>query len=692
VKFQPIRSAANALVAGTLLTVPLSIATSTPSTSGLPLYQFVDSGAGPLPWNAVSFESSIDGASMLGGPHAASENGENALAFRASNADVALFVQNASGTTQYSDLSSEVATPLAGSDPIPFFDPTGAVDVLYVSSSGHLILLSPNYSVAARRHVTARIAAAPPYTSTDLTTLSGVTTTSGLASVNVAGESGLVVVRDSANDIEAISLGWRLNQSVPTIKGSAVNVSNLTNAGAFQSDPVSLNTPFPSFVAIAANGALDLFTNAGASPDAWSVQNVSLATIAPALTGPIAVQTTSTNVYIAALNTGGDAELFSAALSTISANIKSARASPTTTTTLSSSPWSLLNVTNATANAPPLAGQIFLDVTNSQVAIAGQAANWGDLFVMTSSFPVSSWSATNVSVTATNAARTIGPVVAGVNEGPDLVLFAAGVNSPPPEGVGVYAIPSSDWSAAISNGWPILSGTGGLGTQASPWVGFTSATAVATSPDFLLGQAIYNSHKRVTWLSFWTVSGPLAGQPQTTTNYYSHGFAAGAWVATQIDQYRGLGVGLKPDWVIFDPEGYPNNSSNLVAPPGASGATLALYATYWTAMLQGWSQGIASVDPSLNAGLYANQSEYRNYNLAAQPLPVFEAVAFGGSGPTTISGASGSNIRGYIAFSAVCTPTSTLASEMSTLLNPPWSGQFNTLQFNASTYCPPAST
>jgi hypothetical protein len=29
---------------------------------------------------------------------------------------------------------------------------------------------------------------------------------------------------------------------------------------------------------------------------------------------------------------------------------------------------------------------------------------------------------------------------------------------------------------------------------------------------------------------------------------------------------------------------------------------------------------------------------------------------------------------------------------MSTLLNPPWSGQFNTLQFNASTYCPPAST
>jgi hypothetical protein len=686
------RSAANALVAGTLLTVPLSITTASPNTSGLPLFQFVDSGSGALPWNAVSFETSIDGASMLGGPHAASENGENALAFRASNSDVALFVQSVSGATQYSDLSSEVSTPPAASDPVPFFDPTGAVDVLYVSSTGHLILLSANYNVTARRHVAARIVAPSPYTSTDLTALSGVTAASGLASVNVSGESGVVVVRNASSDVEAISLGWRSNRSVPAIVGAAVNVSNLTNAGTSLSDPVALNTSFPSFVAVSSTGALDLFTTTSSSPNAWTVQNLSLATLAPELTGPVAVQTTGSNVYIAALNTSGDVELFSASLSTVGANARTARASPTTTTTFSTSPWSLLNVTNATANAPPLAGQISLDVTGTQIAIAGQAANWGDLFVLTSTVPSSTWSATNVSVTATNAARPIGPVVAGVNEGTELVLFAAGVNSPPPEGVGVYAIPSKDWSAAITSGWPILSGTGGLGTQASPWVGYTSATSVATSPDFLLGQSIYNSHKRVTWLSFWTVSGPLAGEAQTTTNYYNHGFAAGAWVATQIDQYRGLGVGLRPDWVIFDPEGYPNNSSGLVAPPGASQATMAIYATYWTAMLQGWAQGITSVDPSLNAGLYANQSEYRNYNLAAQPLPIFEAVAFSGNGPTSITGASGSNIRGYIAFSAVCNPTSTLATEISTLKNPPWSGQFNTLQFSSSTYCPPAPT
>jgi hypothetical protein len=332
-----------------------------------------------------------------------------------------------------------------------------------------------------------------------------------------------------------------------------------------------------------------------------------------------------------------------------------------------------------------------VSVTPSSTSIDGQAANWGDLFSLTSAPESSTWSVTDVSATGGSSARTVADAVTGIQVGSTLTLYAAGVNSPPPQGVGVYAIPSSKWGQAITDGWPIVSETGGLGTQSSPWVGFTSTTSVANSPDFLMGQSIYNSHKRVTWLSFWTVSGPLKGQPQTTSNYYNHGFAAGAWVATQIDQYRSLGVGLKPDWVIFDPEGYPDNHSGLDAPAGSSSATLAKYATYWSAMLKGWVSGMASVDPSLNAGVYASQSEYRNYNLVTLSMPVFVAVAFGNGGPTPIGGATGSNIRGYISFAAACTPTSTLAAEESTLLNPPWSGQFNTLQFNAGVYCAPTA-
>ena len=128
-------------------------------------------------------------------------------------------------------------------------------------------------------------------------------------------------------------------------------------------------------------------------------------------------------------------------------------------------------------------------------------------------------------------------------------------------------------------------------------------------------------------------------------------------MATQIASYRSLGVGLTPDWVIFDPEGYPDNHSGLDAPGGASNATLATYATYWSAILKGWQTGIDSVDPSLNAAVYASQSEYRNYQLSSLSMPVFIALAFGGGGPVPVEGATGSNVRGFITFDAVCTPT-----------------------------------
>jgi hypothetical protein len=431
-------------------------------------------------------------------------------------------------------------------------------------------------------------------------------------------------------------------------------------------------------------GDLLVYTNTGATLSSWSVLDVSTLTLAPKVAGTLAMAYDASAVDVAALTSDGDVELFSSPLT--------ASPTPQGAKVVSEPVWSALNVTGVASGAPPLSGSLFVSATPTQISVDGQAANWGDLFSFTNTPGSATWSATDVSATGGSAARTVGGAVTGVQVGSTLTLYAAGVNSPPPQGVGVYAIPSSKWGQAISDGWPIVSETGGLGTESSPWVGFTSAaTSVANSPDFLMGQSIYNSHKRVTWLSFWTVSGPLKGQAQTTTTYYNHGFAAGAWVATQIDQYRSLGVGLKPDWVIFDPEGYPDNHSGLDAPGGSSNATLAKYATYWSSMLKGWASGIASVDPTLNAGVYASQSEYRDYDLVTQSMPVFVAVAFGNGGPTPIGGATGSNIRGYISFSAACTPTSTLASEEATLLNPPWSGQFNTLQFNAGVYCAPAA-
>jgi hypothetical protein len=647
---------------------------------------------------------------MLGGPHAAGNAAGGVLAYRTTASHIALYTQPVAGPSTWADLSPQINAPAPAADPIPFFDPSGVPDVVYIDGTGHLILLSANDPVTTLWHNQRRNVAWRPLVGTDLSALTGVTFANGLPSIQVNGQNGVIAARTLANTIEVISLTWDPGQPVPYLSGAAVNVSTLTSTGTATSDPVVLATPNPSVVTTSISGDLELYTNnmtsgtttttttpttttvpsssttttAPAKP-AWVAQDLTRATSSPKVGGALATGATSSAIYVAAISASGNVELLSTPLSTFVSGALSAHA-----TLPVPSPWTALNVTALATGAPPLGGALFLDATSTQLTVAGQASTWGDLFALSNTGPNATWVATDVSVTAGNAAKTVGSVVTGFHLGTTLDLFAAGIDSPPLQGVGVYAIPFAKWSQAITDGWPIISETGGMGTTAAPWVGFTSAKSVATSPDFLMGQNIYNSKKRVTWLSFWTVSGPQKSEVQQASTYFNHGFASGAWVATQIDQYRGLNVGLKPDWVIFDPEGFPDNHSGLDAPAGSSSATIAQYATYWTAMLQGWVQGIASVDPSLNAGVYASQSEYRNYSLASQPLPVFVALSFSSGGPVPVAGASGSNIRGFIAFSAVCAPVTSLKAEESTLMNPPWAGQFNTLQFNASVYCPPA--
>jgi hypothetical protein len=723
--------------------------------TGQRLFQFTNSGSGPLPWNAASLAGSIHGTTMLGAAHGVSGANGGVIAYRTNSDHIATFNEGgASGTTAgttTTSISSPVTTsptanqaksgwfdyspnnnvPNPAADPIPFFDPSGNLDLLYVDVSGHLILLTPNAPITPLWSHLHQGAAWRAFVPTDLSALTHTIAANGLASVHLSGPNGTVAFRTAQNSVEVLTLTWESGQPIPYLNGtpstllSSLRPTNPTPSPtsstttttvrpttttttsstsststttttvrptttttspsapvAFASDPVVLPGVLPSFAVLTNRGDLDVFTNTGGATNSWSTLDVTTLSGAPALTGTLTVGFNATTQYLAARTSLGSIEMFASPV--VNAAFGGAFTTPPTPA------WSTVNVTSVASGAPPLGGAIFLNATSSQISIAGQAANWGDLFVLTSFIGSSAWTATDVSVTAGSAARTIGSTVTGTQVGPTLTLFAAGVNSPPPQGVGVYAIPSSKWGQAITDGWPIVSETGGLGTQSAPWVGFTSTSNVANSPDYLMGQSIYNSHKRVTWLSFWTVSGPMKSEPRNATTYYSHGFAAGVWVATQIDQYRGLGVGLKPDWVIFDPEGYPDNHSGLDAPGGSSKAVISQYASYWTQMLSGWAAGITSVDPSLNAGVYASQSEYRNYGLVTSALPVFVALAFGSGGPIPVPGASGSNIRGFITFNATCSPSSSLKAQENTLLNPPWAGQFNTLQFNAGVYCPPA--
>ncbi len=79
--------------------------------------------------------------------------------------------------------------PAPSADPIPFFDPVGNVDLLYVDDVAHVILLSQNDPVTALwRHVHGQ-SAWRPYVATDLSALSGVSAANGLASILVNGLS-----------------------------------------------------------------------------------------------------------------------------------------------------------------------------------------------------------------------------------------------------------------------------------------------------------------------------------------------------------------------------------------------------------------------------------------------------------------------------------------------------------------------
>ena len=274
--------------------------------------------------------------------------------------------------------------------------------------------------------------------------------------------------------------------------------------------------------------------------------------------------------------------------------------------------------------APEIAGTPSVSVSGNQVAIAGVALLWGDLFEWSATSPKGSFAATNVSRSGAGTTRTVAGTPAAVFVDGQLSLFAAAVSVPAPEGTGVYSVPYAKWSQAITDGWPILGVTGGLGAQCPPWTTLPSAPG-AVQPDEQVGDVIQASHLRETWLSFWTVSGPGTAPsgcpkekgPITARTYYLHGYLAGRFVATQIDGYKQDGLTIKPDWVLFDPEGYPDNNSGLLGPTRPAAALSASVAN-WYAILNGWRAGMAAVDTSLKAGLYANQYEYMTVQ-AVQP-------------------------------------------------------------------------
>lgn len=658
---------------------------SATTLTGPPLMAFATSGATPIAWSAASYESVLNNVTVSGAPSVLAGQGLQALGARTATGDLVLYKREASGATSLVDLTTSLPSPAPSASPVVFFDPWNNVDVAYIATNGSLVVLAPTTALQPHlRHRADRLRSrlASAYDVITVVPTPATSFAAGTPSVSVLGTSATIVATSATHDIVATTVNWTSSNQAPTTS-TPLDVTAASQTATIQGEPTMLpsTTTTSLFCATLTNGDIALFQASGAGT--WATADLSATTNAPTSLPGLSTATNGTTTFIAAATAGGHVQLFSVPVGQELASMRRARI-----ITQPSSTWTYLDLTSATIGAPTIASAPLIDTTPHGVTI-GAVATTGDLLTLSATDPTSTWTLTDLSRTASNAAITVGPAIASVVSGSAITIFAYQAGYIATTGVGLYAIPQADWGRAITDGWPILSDTGGLGTYSAPWVGFVTSGGVAQSPDFLLGQVISNAHRAETWLSFWTVSGPLSAKQQSVATYYTHGYDAGAWVAQQVTAYRQLGDTATPNWVILDPEGLPDNHSFLDAPPGASAATMAVYASYWSAMLRGWAAGMASVNPKLRPGVYASMSEYRNYGLVNLSMPVFEAVAFSGGGPVQIPGSTGSNILGYIAFSAVCTPHSALAHEIATLKGAPWYGQFNTLQFDAGVYCAP---
>lgn len=725
-----------AAIACVAAAVPATAANVTPvSPTGLPLIQFSQASASTPEWTASSLSAADNGASMLYAPHTAQSGSLDVVAFTTANHTVAVLARSGTATT-YTNLSTREPLPLAEDAPIPFFDARGDLNLVYIDDGGDVILLTNDPDPATSALGRAAQFAAQPWVESNLSlSASLVGTATGEPAATIEGDTDLIALRTTTEQLDVLSVTDARPYAVTATTAVAPTIGVTT-------DPAFLGTPLDGVATLAATsaiGALDVFTQGG--DGTWTTNDLSLTIKSPTISGPVAGAGTATDLYVVGSSMGsGDAEL--------------------DTYDEATGTWVNTNLTRKTATlvppGPAVTDQLTVTPTGSGVTVAGAAAGWGDLFAFTDTS--GSWVTVDVSASGGELAKTVGGGVAALDPGGTVTFFAGGVATPAAPGVGIYDIPSADLPHAVSDGWPILADTGGLGTEGAPYVhvptGATTAAlqnAIRYSEDFSTGLAIQLSHKRDTWLSFWTVSGPNQLQTADPSTYRANAYAAGAAVATTIDQYAADGLSLKPDWVILDPEGYPDNHSQLngydvshvhgtgtqvvvtttsptdlatgdqvtLAETGVAGLTQAgvtitvtspttfhFAATTkatansgivledhdivanWRATMAGWAAGLASVDPSLHAGIYTDESEYLEGDLATSSMPVFLAIAWGTGASAPVPITHSSNVLGFIEFGNVC-KSGEVQRQLDMFDAPPWNGRYDTVQFNPPGYCTP---
>jgi hypothetical protein len=613
----------------------LSADAALPGTA-MPLQEFVNDGAGGRAWNAYNQTQASAGPTIAGRPSPVTDGNTVQVYTRAASGDLTEFANDGAGGRAWNpyDITTASNGPRIAGDPgAVLFNAT--IDVFAEASTGDLVEFANDG--AARR----------AWNAYDITAASGGVTIGGDPTAIVRGSLIDVYVRAASGDLmEYESSGNQV--------WTATDLTQASGGPVVAGDPGAVVVGTTAHVyAQAQGGDLIEFVNDGPGNQSWVATDLSANASGPTVTGRPSPVLSSSVIDVYARAASGDMVQFEA--------------------NAGSRLWSATDLSVST-NGPKIGGDPGAVLAGTSIDVYTEATS-GDLTEFVNDGASGRlWNSYDRTQDA-GAGIAIGGDPSPLANGASVQVYAAG---PPPAtapgGVGLYGLlPGTQTPLAIENGWPVIGDTGALGTTTAPYTGFS------LNDDLQTGLDIAASSKRITWLSFWTVSGPVASGPggsacYTSDCYYAAADAAGRWVATTIDGYSSSGLNLKPDWVILDPEGYPDNHSGLDSGPGATAAN-------WTSFLTGWANGLGSVDPSLHAGFYVDQNEYNAFDLSAIQLPAFVALEF--PDPTNILD-NNDNVAGYIAAGATC-PAS---SEEQTLLGPAWYGSYNTLEF-VTGYCPP---
>jgi hypothetical protein len=607
------------------------------ASGAAPLLEYINDSANGRLWNMYSLSQAASGPPVIGDPSAITyaPTGTIHIYARAANNNLYEFVNDGGGGRTWNayNLTTASSGPgLIGNPSAITYAPTGAVHI-YGRASNNDLYEYVNDSGGGRL-----------WNAYDLTSAGGGYAMLGSPSVvlNNSGSTIELFVRTGGG---SVSTSNRLQEIVNNGQNgriwNAYDLTSLANSQAIASDPSAILYPQGStstqVYARGANGNIMQFV--AGSGTSWSAYDLTAASGSPTTYGDPSVQVVGSTVYLFSRNAASG-------LAEITNNGVGGRLW---------NPYDLSSLANGTkmlgdpsAQFFPATGTVHVYVRSTANDLVefvddnagGHAWNAYDLSAFSQGYPVTSNpSAVYFSATQTIHIYASGPPPPGV---------------PPPTGVGVYG-PASEQAAltALQEGWRILGDTGGLGTAGPPYT-----TPLIATPDANFSAAIAQTGVRTTWLSFWTVSGPVGAD-----SWYTAGYDGGQVAASTIA--AGVVPGVNPDYVILDAEGY-----NGVPTSAAT----------WSSFVSGWAAGVLAVDPALVPAYYADQSQVQSYGLAALPYPGFIAIEpITGNTPYV----SGGNILGYIAVVNASYGDTTggcpAAPYESRILN--WGAAYNTMQF-----------